>query len=259
MPTAGAAVSASRTLIAAHRGFIEGTSLIEDTIPAYERAIAHGADLLETDVHATRDHVLVLNHDADVHGVPIASTDFADLPRHADGSRVNTLVEFAHLGAASGVRLLVEQKVPGFERQMLDTLNRIVPSGNYDTFSFSGQAVANVHQIGPAVSNGELFHAQNLAIGLTPDAGTIIAAAKLHGASFVGLETTLASPATTRSISEAGLRNYVWTADSSHDIRRLLEDPNVHVIITNQLDRATAERAAMSVPGAVSGSVASAG
>lgn len=36
----------------------------ENTIPAFRRAKNHGACGIETDVHATSDHVLILNHDA---------------------------------------------------------------------------------------------------------------------------------------------------------------------------------------------------
>lgn len=49
--------------IAAHRGALP---LLENTIPSLERAVAEGADLLEFDVQATADEVLVLFHDSDL-------------------------------------------------------------------------------------------------------------------------------------------------------------------------------------------------
>lgn len=49
--------------IAAHRGALP---LLENTIPALERAVEEGADLLEFDVQATVDDVLVLFHDTDL-------------------------------------------------------------------------------------------------------------------------------------------------------------------------------------------------
>lgn len=49
--------------IAAHRGALP---LLENTIPSLERAVAEGADLLEFDVQATADEVLVLMHDSDL-------------------------------------------------------------------------------------------------------------------------------------------------------------------------------------------------
>lgn len=38
----------------------------ENTLPAFERALAHGAVILETDVHLTRDGVVVIYHDDSV-------------------------------------------------------------------------------------------------------------------------------------------------------------------------------------------------
>lgn len=49
--------------IAAHRGALP---LLENTIPALARAVEEGADLLEFDVQATADDVLVLFHDVDL-------------------------------------------------------------------------------------------------------------------------------------------------------------------------------------------------
>ena len=49
--------------IAAHRGALP---LLENTIPALERAVEEGADLLEFDVQATVDDVLVLDSGAEV-------------------------------------------------------------------------------------------------------------------------------------------------------------------------------------------------
>jgi glycerophosphoryl diester phosphodiesterase len=51
------------TRVYAHRG--ASRELPENTMAAFRRAIALGADALETDVHATADGVLVTSHDPD--------------------------------------------------------------------------------------------------------------------------------------------------------------------------------------------------
>jgi glycerophosphoryl diester phosphodiesterase len=48
-------------LIVAHRGDV--TVAPENTMPAFESAIAKGADAIEFDVHLTKDGVLVIHHD----------------------------------------------------------------------------------------------------------------------------------------------------------------------------------------------------
>ena len=51
-------------VIAAHRG--NSKFLPENTLPAFQSAIELGADMLETDIHITKDGELVLMHDDDV-------------------------------------------------------------------------------------------------------------------------------------------------------------------------------------------------
>src|SRR5690606_41842759 len=48
-------------LLYAHRG--ASAELPENTLPAFRRAPELGADVLECDVHATRDGVFVISHD----------------------------------------------------------------------------------------------------------------------------------------------------------------------------------------------------
>jgi glycerophosphoryl diester phosphodiesterase len=52
---------AARPLVIGHRGCAGEAP--ENTLPSFERALAQGADILESDVHVTRDGVPVLLHD----------------------------------------------------------------------------------------------------------------------------------------------------------------------------------------------------
>ena len=60
----------------------------ENTLPSFERAVAVGAAILESDVHLTRDGHVVIHHDADVdrtsdgHG-PVAEKTLAELKQQA--------------------------------------------------------------------------------------------------------------------------------------------------------------------------------
>lgn len=120
----------------------------ENTLPAFERALAQGAAILETDVHATRDGVIVTCHDPDVARTtdgsgPIAALRFDELrrldaghrfspdggvrfPFRGRGVRIPSLREV--LEAFPGVRLNVEIKCadPG----LIDgTLREIADAG----------------------------------------------------------------------------------------------------------------------------------
>lgn len=54
----------NKTIVIAHRG--DHVEVPENTIAAYEKAIAHGADFIETDLRTTKDGELVIMHDATV-------------------------------------------------------------------------------------------------------------------------------------------------------------------------------------------------
>ncbi|MCP4905090.1 MAG: glycerophosphodiester phosphodiesterase [bacterium] len=52
----------TRPLVIAHRG--ASGECPENTLPAFERAIEESADMIETDLHLSRDRVVVIHHDA---------------------------------------------------------------------------------------------------------------------------------------------------------------------------------------------------
>ena len=86
-----------RPIVIGHRG--SSGEAPENTLPAFARALEQGAAVLETDVHATRDGVVVVYHDERVDRTTdgagaIAELDFAALRRldagfdfSADGGR----------------------------------------------------------------------------------------------------------------------------------------------------------------------------
>ncbi len=67
----------ARPLVFGHRGACGECP--ENTLVSFERALAQGADVLETDVHRTRDGEIVVFHDADVARTTDGSGDIAAL------------------------------------------------------------------------------------------------------------------------------------------------------------------------------------
>ena len=91
----------------AHRGLSEHLETVaENSLAAFEHAIAHGATHIESDVHATKDQVAVLFHDEDLSRVAGVDSAIADLNlkdlrsiRLKGESVVPTLAEGLELGA----------------------------------------------------------------------------------------------------------------------------------------------------------------
>ncbi len=75
-----------KTLVIAHRGASAWRP--EHTLEAYAKAVADGADIVEPDLVATRDGVLVARHESEIGG----TTDVADHPVFA-GRRVRKCID----------------------------------------------------------------------------------------------------------------------------------------------------------------------
>lgn len=126
--------------VMAHRG--NSAACPENTMAAFRRALADGADIIETDLHLTADGVFVCIHDGEVdrttdgHG-PVAGMTLAQVkglsasngrPEFA-AERVPTLTELCSLltSEAPGVALALELKTdrflePDVCRQLADEL-----------------------------------------------------------------------------------------------------------------------------------------
>ena len=81
-----------RPEIIAHRGV--NREAPENTIPAFQRALDLGVNAIELDVHATRDNVPVVHHDAALpDGGRIDRMDAADLDRRTDAPTLSQVLE----------------------------------------------------------------------------------------------------------------------------------------------------------------------
>jgi glycerophosphoryl diester phosphodiesterase len=106
----------------AHRGVRDRYP--ENSLPAFQAAIDAGADAIELDVHATRDGVVVVHHDAALPaesrspdaGRAIAALDFSDLADFelAPGIAIPTLEEVLQ-AVAPPSHVYIEIKAPEIE------------------------------------------------------------------------------------------------------------------------------------------------
>lgn len=102
----------------------------ENTLPAFERALALGADGIELDVHGSADGVPVVHHDAVTNARPgdngprlaIARASLDELRATANGGAgLPTLAEvLAHVGWRAVV--YVEIKASGIEREVVEAI-----------------------------------------------------------------------------------------------------------------------------------------
>jgi len=94
--------------VVAHRG--SSAAHAENSWAAFEAAVADGADVIECDVQATRDGVLVIRHDFAIGDQRVAECEFADIDEMEPGLvRLDELLAWA---PGKKISLLVEVKDP---------------------------------------------------------------------------------------------------------------------------------------------------
>ena len=192
-------------LIAAHRG--ASSIAPENTLEAFEAAIAVGADMVEFDVRSTKDGVLVAYHD------PLPPLRYDELdPRPP---RLDDVVEVC----TGRIALDVELKETGAEHEVLETVDR----ASFVVTSFLPQAVAATKRLRPDVRVGLLLDRN----ATSWDAGP---------ADFLAPHHMLLD----RELPD-GL--VVWTVNDEDGLRRCFVDPRVAVVITDDPARALALRA----------------
>ncbi|HEY9641508.1 MAG TPA: glycerophosphodiester phosphodiesterase, partial [Coleofasciculaceae cyanobacterium] len=142
--------------IMAHRG--NSAFAKENTIAAFEQAIALGADGVEFDVRATQDQVLIIHHDPDVAGQRISESPWSQLK--ALDPDLPTLAET--IACCHGrIQMDVELKEPGYEAAVVQHLQDL-PLNSFVVTSFKLETLIAVKQIAPAISVGFLVEPETM-------------------------------------------------------------------------------------------------
>ncbi|HEB91394.1 MAG TPA: glycerophosphodiester phosphodiesterase [Deltaproteobacteria bacterium] len=231
-----------RPLVIAHRG--ASGELPENTLPAFERAIEEAADMIETDLHLSRDGVVMIHHDAElerlgVHGeirdhlaAELAELDAA--PRTAATERMPTLDEILDL-FAERIPFNLELKVgvgdvpyAGLEDLAVTAVEKrgLLPRMLYS--SFYDPVLARLRKRSPEA---------RIALLVSPRAPVaIFERAERIRAEAIHPEVGLVTPELVEEAHAAGLKVYPYTANAREEMVRLL-DCGVDGLITNHPSR----------------------
>ncbi|HEY9225548.1 MAG TPA: glycerophosphodiester phosphodiesterase [Gemmatimonadaceae bacterium] len=194
----------------------------ENTIAAFKGAFARRADAIELDVHATRDGVIVVNHDPNLgksfdglNGAPIAGLDWATIAKASTSSktRVPTLEEVFAI-VPSGGTVYVEIKGRDIEQSVAETLSAL-PGVRCAVHSFDHDAIRRMRELAPTVPRGILFDRY-------PE--NVTAAMRDTGARDVWPEWRLIDVKLVRDVHEAGGRVIAWTVndrDAAGELTRM--------------------------------------
>lgn len=216
--TAHSRSSVATMELIAHRGMPRKSR--ENTLAGFALAVTAGADAIELDVHATRDGVVVVHHDACLapspgslpqdDGTPLASLTFDDL-RHRTfhGGEIPTLDEA--LACIDGrVFTYVEVKGAGIEPLVLAELDRHeAPAAVH---SFDHRIALRCRELAPDRATGIL----SASYVLEPERELRSAKARDYWQSAELIDATLVE-----RVHRAGGRVLAWTVNSVADAVRL--------------------------------------
>ena len=241
--------------IAAHRG---GAKLWpENTLTAFRGAIGLGVDLVELDVHQTRDGEVVVIHDPTLDRTTTGHGDVRDFTwaelgavtiRGTADERLPRLAEVLALLRPSSVGLLLEIKsapgggrYPGVEERVLALLQAAQMTERTRVMAFDWAILERLRALSPTVRlTGLLAHQGVERLGGVEGVASRIRAL---GGNDLGIERTLLSPDAVRAAHQAGLTIGVWTVNDGEGLRRALAG-GVDYVTTDQPDLALRLRAA---------------
>ncbi len=233
-------------LALAHRGGAKHPDLpgLENTLTAFEHAYAMGYDYLETDVHVTRDGVLLAFHDAVLDRVTDRAGRLADLTMAevraasiGDDHPIPTLEEL--LLALPRAKFNIDVKAAGTVRPLADLLDRHDAWGRILVGSFSSRRLREFRRLAAGRAPTSAGPFEVAVFRLCPSARL---ASLITGGHFEAFQIPLRrgriEVATSELIRRAHARGkqvHVWTVDDPAEMKLLL-GRGVDGLITDRTD-----------------------
>ncbi len=236
-----------KPLVIAHRG--AAADAPENTLAAFELALAQGADAIELDVHLSADGVPMVIHDprldrttsgrgavrkhtlAALRRLDAGSWFNRRYPAKARGKysmqRIPLLAEVLALARARRCHVFAEIKIggetyPGIEAKVLEGIRHAGVAPRATIISFDTKVLRAIRKLDPGIALGTSF---DRPVPALRRAGSL-------GARFVVPHRALATPRFVRRAHESGLQVIVWTVNQPHAMRRMLAN-GVDGIITD--------------------------
>ncbi|MEQ9226893.1 MAG: glycerophosphodiester phosphodiesterase [Parvibaculum sp.] len=215
----------------AHRG--GASSWPENTMPAFQGAIDLGYRYIETDVHATRDGVLLAFHDdrldrvTDRTGV-IAEMDYADVrAARVDGKEPIPLMS-EMLAAWPEVRINIDPKRDNAVMPLIKVLQEAKALDRVCVTAFSGKRTAAIREaLGARLCTGMgPLSTGRLRISSWMGPARFMLGGFVEGCAQIPIEQygiTLVDRALVDRAHELGLQVHVWTIDEEAEMRRLID------------------------------------
>jgi glycerophosphoryl diester phosphodiesterase len=216
----------------AHRG--ASADRPENTLSAFALAIEQGADVLEADVRASSDGVLLILHDPMVDRTTSGSGPLRDMTAEearaldaGGGERIPTLEEVLEV-ARGRIRVNLDLK----EVEVVEPAVRAVhAAGMVDQVTYISFEPEAWDRLGRLSPDSPLVHLVDSAAGVAGLAMGEVGTQSV--AAGVGMPYKLVSAEVVENMRRHGYGVFAWTVDDEAEMRRLIEC-GVNGIVTNR-------------------------
>lgn len=236
--------SAPRTpLVVAHGG---GAALApENTLAAFENALQIGVDMVECDVHLSKDDELIVMHDFTVSRTTNGTGEIRDLTL-AEIKKLNAAAKFPGgtlrvpaqavptLGelldlvkGKAGIQIEIKTgagsaRYPGIERKVVDAVNARGMADQVIIISFDFPTLKEVMAIDPRLKTGALVNAGWMSSRMLAAPERIIAdAIDATGADYFMPSFGTVFPELVTAVHARGLKIGTWTVNTPQEMKRL--------------------------------------
>jgi glycerophosphoryl diester phosphodiesterase len=193
---------ANHPLLLGHRGARAEKSVAENTLPAFDLALAHGCDGFEFDVQRSADGEAVICHDAHSRGLEIAQSP---AQRLALAHLRDVLTRYQ-----STAFLDIELKVAGLEEMVIDLLRKHAPIRGCVVSSFLPGVLQTIHR-------GD----SSIPLGLICETRAQFSLWSKLRVEYVIPHYTLLQQDSISEIKARGKKLLVWTVNRPEAMRRL--------------------------------------
>ncbi|MFE0688275.1 glycerophosphodiester phosphodiesterase [Streptomyces xiamenensis] len=203
-------------MIVGHRGLMGVEP--ENTLRSFVRAEREGVDVIELDLHLSKDGALVVMHDADVDrttdGAGPVADHTADALRELDAGLGERVPLFEEVTEAVALPLQAEIKDPAAATALAAVITARGLAGRVRVISFHDGALRTVRGLLPEQSIG-------LVTGRSTD--TAAERARELGADLVSAELPHLTRETVDRCRALGLEVISWTVNTGEDLARVRE------------------------------------
>ena len=205
------------TLVIAHRG--ASADAPENTLEAFELAVAQRADMIETDLHLAADGSVPLWHDDDVDGIAVGSLTLDQLRRlRPDMPTLEETLE--RFGSRIAFNLELKQAgkrdYAGLEARVLDVVRRMDLLDRTLFSSFGGNVLVRLRELEPRARIGVLVYGSSARSAKTDELARRVRAEAVNPALRVTRRDWV------EHLHAQGYRVNVYTVDKLEDQKRLI-------------------------------------